>query len=76
MELQIINTSLLASLTFVVKLIRQKEYKSNSFAALLTLFLLMIPVAFIAAKFNTSFDKTNKCPLLLLGSKISELDLK
>ena len=73
MELQVINTSLLASPTFVVKLVRQKEYKSNSFAALLTLFLLMIPVA---VEFNTSIDKTNKCPLLLLGSNISELDLK
>ena len=76
MELQIINISLLPSLTFVVKLVRQKGYKSNSFAALLTLFLLMILDAFIAAEFNTSIDKTNKCPLLLLGSNISELDLK
>ena len=53
MELQIINISLLGSLTFVIKSVRQKGSNSNSFAALLTFFLLMIPVAVIAAEFNT-----------------------
>ena len=78
MELQIINISLLASLTFVVNLVRQKGYKSNSFAALLTLFLLMIPVAFIAAEFNTSIDKTNKMSFIAFGKyyKRARLEMK
>ena len=78
MELQIINISLLASLTFVVNLVRQKGYKSNSFAALLTLFLLMIPVAFIAAKFNTSIDRTNKMSFIAFGKyyKRARLEMK
>ena len=78
MELQVVNISLLASLAFVVNLVRRKGYKSKSFTALLVLFLLMIPIAFIAAGLNASIDKTNKMSFNAFGKyyKRARLEMK